>query len=61
MNDNDFFRPLWLRLAIVAACIGWAVLEWLNDQSGWALIAGAAAAYGIWSFLIAYPSGSRKE
>lgn len=61
MNDTDFFRPLWLRLAIVMACIGWAALEWLNGQSGWALCAGAAAAYGIWSLFITYPSDSRKK
>ena len=57
MNGNDFFRPLWLRLGIVAACAGWAVLEWLHGETGWALVAAAATAYGVWSFLIAYTPG----
>lgn len=53
-GGEDFFRPLWIRALIVAACAGWAVLEWINGQTGWAMVAGAATAYGIWSFLIAY-------
>ena len=57
MNGNDFFRPLWLRVAIVAACAAWAVVEWLHGETGWALMAGAAAAYGVWSFIIAYRPG----
>jgi hypothetical protein len=52
MNGNDFFRPLWLRVAIVAACAGWAILEWGNGESGWAMMAAAVTAYGIWSFII---------
>lgn len=54
MNGNDFFRPLWLRAGIVVACVAWAVFEWVNGETGWAVMAGAVAAYGVWSFLIAY-------
>ncbi len=58
MKGDDFFRPLWLRAAIVAVCAAWAVFEWINGQTGWAVMAGAATVYGIWSFLIAYrPAG----
>lgn len=59
MNSNDFFRPLWLRLAIVAACAAWVALEYLHDQPGWAAIAAAATAYGVWSLLLAYRPGGR--
>lgn len=57
-GGSDFFRPLWLRATIVAACAGWAVLEYASGQSGWAMIAAAVTAYGVWSFLIAWkPDG----
>lgn len=54
MKGDDFFRPLWIRLAIVIACAGWAVLEWTSGETGWAMMAGAVAVYGVWSFLINY-------
>lgn len=54
MNGNDFFRPLWVRAAIVAICAAWTVFEWHNGESGWAALAGAATLYGVWSLLISY-------
>lgn len=54
MKADDFFRPLWLRLAIVAACAGWAVFEYHHGETGWALMAAAVTAYGVWSFLVNY-------
>lgn len=54
MKSDDFFRPLWLRAAIVAVCAIWAVFEWVNGETGWAVMAGAVTLYGVWSFLIAY-------
>ena len=54
VKGDEFFRPLWIRLAIVAACAAWAAFEWVNGETGWALMAGAVALYGAWSFLISY-------
>lgn len=54
MNANDLFRPLWLRVAIVLACAAWAVLEWLHGETGWALLAAAATAWGAWSLILAW-------
>lgn len=66
MTSEDFFRPFWRRAAIVAACAAWAVIELVYGQIGWAMLAGAATLYGIWSFFIAYrvkdePGEGRKE
>ena len=41
-----FYKPLWLRLLIVAVCIGWAVFELSTGSIGWAILFCAA---GIWS------------
>ncbi len=54
MKGDEFFRPLWLRLAIVAACAAWSAFEWVNGETGWAALAAAATLYGAWSLLIAY-------
>lgn len=54
MNGDEFFRPLWLRVSIVAVCAAWTAFEWHNEQTGWAMMAGAATIYGVWSFIIAY-------
>jgi hypothetical protein len=51
---ETFFRPLWRRVAIVAACAGWTGLEWAYGDQTWTLIAGAVTAYGVWSLIVAY-------
>lgn len=63
-SGQAFFRPRWRRIAIVAACAGWAALEWVSGQQGWATIAAAVTAYGVWSFFIAWkdpPPGSSEN
>lgn len=61
MNGNGFFRPLWIRGAIVAVCALWAAFEWRNGETGWAVLAAAAAVYGVWSFFIARSRTGGKE
>ncbi|WP_157014320.1 DUF3329 domain-containing protein [Mesorhizobium xinjiangense] len=51
---DRIFRPLWVRAMIVVACAAWALVEWANGQTGWALLAAAVTAYGVWSFFIAW-------
>lgn len=55
-RDSPFLRPLWRRIALVAFCVAWAVWEWWNGETMWAMIVGAIAAYGAWTFLIDYDS-----
>jgi len=46
LDPNDpFYRPLWRRIVNVVIVFGWAVLEAVNQHSGWALI---FFAIGIW-------------
>jgi hypothetical protein len=66
-NQNPFFRPLWLRVLLVAICFGWAAFELYAGSQTWALITAAIGAYAVWSFFITYdpidkpppPSGER--
>lgn len=54
-RDHPFLRPLWRRIVLVAGCVAWAVIEYVNGAQGWAALAGGMAVLGAWQFLIAYP------
>jgi hypothetical protein len=57
MNDNrhPFYRPLWIRVTMVAIAGTWAVVEWsLGGATLWAYVATGMFAYGIWAFFITY-------
>lgn len=53
-TDDAFFKPLWIRIAIVAVSAGWATFEWTQGETFWAMLFGAVAAYAVWSFFIAF-------
>ena len=52
---HPFYRPLWRRIAIPAACLGWAGVELSAGATGWALLFGAAGAYAAWVLLLTWP------
>jgi len=53
-NEHPFFRPLWRRIAVVAVCAFWAVLEFATNTPFWGMIALGFTAYAVWMFLISY-------
>jgi hypothetical protein len=49
-TDHPWFRPLWVRILVVAACAGWAIVEFVTGSPFWAVIflgLGAYAGYGF--------------
>ncbi len=48
--DHPFFRPLWIRVLIVAACLGWALVEFLAASPFWGVLFGAIGLYAGWHF-----------
>ena len=42
--NHPFFRPLWLRILIVAACLLWAMVEAGTGEMMWAILFAAHAA-----------------
>ena len=52
--QDPFFRPLWLRVAIVVVCLGWALVELIGNSPGWALLFGAAGVYAGYSFFVVW-------
>lgn len=48
--NHPFFKPLWLRIAIVVVCLGWGAFEFVAGAAFWGTVfcaVGALAAYGF--------------
>lgn len=42
--NHPFYRPLWIRIAVVAACLAWGLFEFVGGSPFWgALFCGLAA------------------
>ena len=59
--ENPMFRPLWVRILVVALCTGWAVVELRNGNAIWAVIFGAAGAYLGWQFFLGFDPEPPKD
>ncbi len=53
--DHPMLRPLWVRILLVAACAGWAVVEFSTGSPLWGAAFLGLGAYAGWVFV----SGSR--
>lgn len=64
-QQHPFYKPVWVRIAIVAVISGWLLFEVFLVKSGmWMMIAGAALAYAVYMFFLAWPkqgSGSSAD
>ena len=40
--DHPFFRPVWVRVAVVGLALLWAVVELVFGSPGWAMLFAAA-------------------
>jgi hypothetical protein len=48
--QHPFFIPLWRRVLVVAACLGWAVFEVVGGSPFWAILFGAIGVYAGYVF-----------
>ncbi len=46
----DFFLPLWRRVALVAFCFVWSLVEFNNGMVFWGSVFVALGAYSLWHF-----------
>lgn len=55
-QQHPFYKPLWRRVAIVAAVAAWLVFElWQANSSLWIAISGGMFVYAVYTFLITWP------
>jgi hypothetical protein len=59
-TDHPFFRPLWVRVGIVAVCLGWGLFEFATGSPFWAVIFLGLGAYAAWGFFVAF-EGHRED
>ena len=52
--DHPFFRPLWLRIAVVVSCLGWAAFETAFGSPGWAMLFGAVGLYSAYRLFVTF-------
>ena len=51
-TDHPFFRPLWIRIAVVAVAAGWGGFEIWTGSPWWVAIFLAFAALSAWGFFV---------
>lgn len=51
---HKFYRPLYIRIAIVAVCLGWAIVEATTGEPIWGIAVGAVGVYAAWMLLLNY-------
>jgi uncharacterized membrane protein len=59
--QSPIFRPLWLRVLIVAACLGWAVVELTGGSGFWSVIFGASGIYLAYQFFVVFDPDQKDE
>ena len=59
--QSPVFKPVWLRVALVAFCFCWTLLEISRGAYGWAAIFGAAAAYLGYQFFVVFDPDQEGE
>ena len=52
--NHPFFRPLWLRIAIVAVCLLWAMVEAGTGEMMWAILFAAIGLYAAYGFFVTF-------
>lgn len=52
--NDPFYRPLWLRIAIVGFTAAWGLFEFVNGARFWAVLFLVAAAVAFHGLFIAF-------
>ena len=52
--SHPFYRPLWVRICLLAALLIWTAIEWWHGESFWGVLSSAAAAWAVWTFFVQY-------
>lgn len=60
LND-PFFKPLWIRVAIVVVTASWSAFEFIAGEHLWAILFGGVCAISIHGFFIAFNPRERDE
>ncbi len=59
--DDTFYRPLWIRVLLVAVALGWSAFEFATGSPAFGLIFGAIGLYAGWRFFIRFNPRDDRE
>ena len=55
-QKHPFYKPLWVRVAIVVTIVLWLGFEiWQRNSGLWMAIAAGMLVYAVYTFFITYP------
>lgn len=52
--NDPFYRPLWLRVLLVAITFGWGVFEFVSGYPFWGTIFCGVAALAFYGFFVSF-------
>lgn len=52
--DNEFYRPLWIRLTITLGCIAWGVVELATGNFFWAILFIGIGLFSGYRFFVTF-------
>ncbi|NKW71634.1 DUF3329 domain-containing protein [Rhodobacteraceae bacterium R_SAG10] len=58
---QPFFLPIWRRVALVAVCLGWSLVEFVTGAPFWGVLFGALGIYVFWQFFLTKWTASNDE
>lgn len=53
--EHPIYRPLWVRVLLVAVLIGWSALEFYSQAPFWGVIAGGVGLFAAYELMWRYP------
>ncbi|TCM79241.1 hypothetical protein [Rhizobium sp. BK068] len=59
--QHPAYRPLWVRILIVAVCFGWALVEIITGDPFWAVLSGGAGVYAVYMLFWTYKPQSAQN
>jgi len=52
--EDKFFRPVWIRIVVVAACVAWGAFEYVSGSLEWAALFIGVGAYAAYRLFITF-------
>ena len=49
--SDPFYRPVWIRVAVVAVCLGWGLFEFSGGAAFWGMIFLTMGGFAAWQFV----------
>jgi len=59
--SGPFFRPVWIRITIVAICVLWALIEFANGGPVWGCLFLTASLLAAWQFATVDYAGDQDD